>query len=222
MKSWPNDHPKAGIMAEKRSAIVAAARTEFFRLGYSDASMDGIAATAGVSVKTIYNHFRNKSELFSAVVEAACADDGLFTQARSNAELAIKFAWFEDRSEQGLANAGTQYLAHLLSTEQIALYRIVTRDSERFPELGELYAQNVARGRTRILEAYLGQVARLHGWKSFNAKKSASLVEALLRWDLFEKVLHGNAVVDATAITRHAGKVAGVAWQLFALEREGG
>lgn len=218
MKKWSNDHPRAGIMAEKRAAIVAAARTEFFRLGYSDASMDGIAATAGVSVKTIYNHFRNKSELFSAVIEAACTDDGLFTQARSSAELAIKFAWFDDKSEQGLAGAGTQYLTHLLSTEQIVLYRIVTRDSERFPELGELYAQNVARGRTQILAAYLAEISRQHGWKSFNAKRSASLIEALLRWDLFEKALHGNALADAAAIARHAKKVAGVVWQLFALE----
>jgi len=81
-----------------------------------------------------------------------------------------------------------------------------------------LYAQNVARGRTQILAAYLAEISRQHGWKSFNAKRSASLIEALLRWDLFEKALHGNALADAAAIARHAKKVAGVVWQLFALE----
>ena len=72
MKIWSADNPKAALMERKRTAIVAAARQVFLENGYAQASMDQIAQSAGVSVKTIYRHFENKDELFSAVMQAAC------------------------------------------------------------------------------------------------------------------------------------------------------
>ncbi|GAA1958324.1 TetR/AcrR family transcriptional regulator [Catenulispora subtropica] len=56
-----------GGRPEKRQAIVRAATTVFGREGYARASMDAIAAEAGVSKRTIYNHFADKESLFLAV-----------------------------------------------------------------------------------------------------------------------------------------------------------
>ncbi|QKW20910.1 TetR/AcrR family transcriptional regulator [Kitasatospora sp. NA04385] len=52
---------------EKRAAIVAAAMAVFGREGYARASMDAIAAQAGVSKRTVYNHFSDKETLFLSV-----------------------------------------------------------------------------------------------------------------------------------------------------------
>ncbi|WP_086828009.1 TetR/AcrR family transcriptional regulator [Allokutzneria sp. NRRL B-24872] len=49
---------------EKRRAITRAARKVFGREGYTRASVDAIAAEAGVSKRTIYNHFADKERLF--------------------------------------------------------------------------------------------------------------------------------------------------------------
>lgn len=57
----------------KRQAITRAARAVFGRDGYASASIDAIAAAAGVSTRTIYNHFAGKEELFSAVVADSAA-----------------------------------------------------------------------------------------------------------------------------------------------------
>lgn len=54
----------------KRSAIVAAAAEQFRLHGYEAASMDGIAALAEVSKRTVYNHFGSKEELFAETVMA--------------------------------------------------------------------------------------------------------------------------------------------------------
>ncbi|MGW6445747.1 TetR/AcrR family transcriptional regulator [Lentzea sp. NPDC055074] len=54
-------------MPEKRAAITKAARVLFGREGYSRASLDAIAVEAGVSKRTIYNHFTDKDELFQSV-----------------------------------------------------------------------------------------------------------------------------------------------------------
>lgn len=52
----------------KRQVIVDTARRVFLLHGYAHASIDEIAAEAGVSKQTIYNHFEGKEELFAAVV----------------------------------------------------------------------------------------------------------------------------------------------------------
>ncbi|WP_219406049.1 TetR/AcrR family transcriptional regulator [Pseudomonas sp. Colony2] len=52
----------------KREAIVAAAIAEFRDNGFEVTSMDKIAATAGVSKRTVYNHFKSKEELFAEIL----------------------------------------------------------------------------------------------------------------------------------------------------------
>ena len=52
----------------KREAIVAAAIAEFRDNGFEVTSMDKIAATAGVSKRTVYNHFPSKEELFTEIL----------------------------------------------------------------------------------------------------------------------------------------------------------
>jgi TetR/AcrR family transcriptional regulator of autoinduction and epiphytic fitness len=51
----------------KRAAILAAALEEFEARGYRETSMDRIAARAGVSKRTVYNHFVSKEQLFEAI-----------------------------------------------------------------------------------------------------------------------------------------------------------
>jgi TetR/AcrR family transcriptional regulator of autoinduction and epiphytic fitness len=53
----------------KREAIVRAAVEEFRTAGYEATSMDRIAAAAGVSKRTVYNHFPSKDELFALMLE---------------------------------------------------------------------------------------------------------------------------------------------------------
>ncbi|MFP3962254.1 TetR/AcrR family transcriptional regulator [Actinomadura fulvescens] len=52
----------------KRQAIMQAAQTVFGREGYTHAGIEAIAAAAGVSSRTIYNHFQSKQQLFTAVI----------------------------------------------------------------------------------------------------------------------------------------------------------
>ncbi|MQA22263.1 TetR/AcrR family transcriptional regulator [Rugamonas rivuli] len=52
----------------KRQAIVEAAIAEFRVSGFESTSMDKIAATAGVSKRTVYNHFPSKDELFAQIL----------------------------------------------------------------------------------------------------------------------------------------------------------
>lgn len=59
--------PRKGT-AEKRQALLRGARTVFGRDGYTRAGIDEIAAEAGVSTRTLYNHFGGKKNLFREVL----------------------------------------------------------------------------------------------------------------------------------------------------------
>ncbi|MHA6759455.1 TetR/AcrR family transcriptional regulator [Streptacidiphilus sp. PAMC 29251] len=63
--------PRPGVRAAKRVAITEGARTVFGREGYDRTTIEAIAAEAGVSTRTIYNHFGGKEQLFSDVVQAS-------------------------------------------------------------------------------------------------------------------------------------------------------
>lgn len=52
----------------KRAAVIGAAIEEFLAAGFDATSMDRIAARAGVSKRTVYNHFPSKEALFAAIL----------------------------------------------------------------------------------------------------------------------------------------------------------
>jgi AcrR family transcriptional regulator len=60
--------PHRGL-ADKHRAILRGALSVFARDGYTRASIDAIAREAGVSTRTIYNHFQDKAQLFRTVIQ---------------------------------------------------------------------------------------------------------------------------------------------------------
>ncbi|KGE53673.1 TetR/AcrR family transcriptional regulator [Xanthomonas axonopodis pv. vasculorum] len=68
----------------KRSAIVEAAIAEFRQHGFEATSMDRVAATAGVSKRTVYNHFPSKDALFGEILR------GLWQRSAEAVDLAYR------------------------------------------------------------------------------------------------------------------------------------
>jgi len=64
---------RAGARADKLWVLIQASRNVFARAGYSRASIEVIAAEAGISTRTIYNHFESKEQLFAFVVHESAA-----------------------------------------------------------------------------------------------------------------------------------------------------
>jgi AcrR family transcriptional regulator len=75
MKRPYNAPLRAAAAARTREAIAAAAKDAFERLGWSGATMRGIADQAGVSVKTVEALYGTKAELLKEVVDYTIAGD---------------------------------------------------------------------------------------------------------------------------------------------------
>ena len=68
----------------RREAILNAALIQFMRYGFRRTSMEDIAQETGVSRASLYQHFRNKEEIFRSLAER------LHEQALEAAETALK------------------------------------------------------------------------------------------------------------------------------------
>src|SRR5215204_2643592 len=55
--------------ADRRAAILDAARSAFADRGYHETSLDSVAERAGVSKALLYEHFGSKRELYVAMLE---------------------------------------------------------------------------------------------------------------------------------------------------------
>ncbi|GAA4339985.1 AcrR family transcriptional regulator [Actinomadura luteofluorescens] len=116
--------------ARKRQVIIQAARSAFVRDGF-DAAMDAIAAEAGVSKVTVYNHYGSKETLFVAVIGDALQD-----------ALADAISGTAQRLEESDdLRAALKWTAHawvdsMTSPDMVALRRLVAGEVRRFPELG--------------------------------------------------------------------------------------
>lgn len=210
MRTWTADNPKASLMRQKRNAIVDAAWQAFLENGYAQTSMDHIATTAGVSVKTVYRHFENKDDLFSAVMQAACSPGGfeeLKGKEQDQARL-LERPWFVKPPRIALFMAGVEYLQHALSKEQLALYRVVTQDAHRFPELGQRYREEVVERRNELFCRYLDRWTAVENWRVKDGRQAANTFVGLLRADLFEEALHGLHSFDESKISAHARRAA--------------
>lgn len=113
------------LASPKRSAILDAAIGEFLANGFDGASMDRIAARAGVSKRTIYDHFSSKDGLVRAI-------------ARERLPRPEDFAEFDydpnTPLEPQLTKIGEAILRVLTSDQFVALVRIMVAREVQEPE----------------------------------------------------------------------------------------
>ena len=209
VKTWTDDDPKAALMERKRALIVDAALRDFLENGYADGSVNRIAADAGVSIKTLYRHFESKEELFSAVMQAACERANQGSPAESSDIAApAEPSWFRQPPAAALPVAGESYLRHALSDEQLALYRVVTRDAHKFPELGLRYRQQVTGSRDELFANYLERWLPQMEWRVTDKRRAAAIFTALLKVELFDDALQGLRKPTGREIAKRAREAA--------------
>lgn len=123
--------PQRGGTAGKRDAILDAARETFLRDGFDLTSMDAIAAEAGVSKQTVYNHFDGKEALFCAFVRELCDSMARRFEGRYFDE--------DGRPETVLTTFGQTILDVILSPDAMRLRRLLQNEGGRHPELASVF-----------------------------------------------------------------------------------
>ncbi|MHC1479593.1 TetR/AcrR family transcriptional regulator [Frateuria aurantia] len=105
----------------KRAAIVQAAVEEFRSAGYEATSMDRIALAAGVSKRTVYNHFPSKEALFELMLEQ------LWARSASGEDLTYRAttALADQLRQLLLAKLGVLSDPHFIDLARVALAEVI-------------------------------------------------------------------------------------------------
>jgi TetR/AcrR family transcriptional repressor of mexJK operon len=129
-----------------RERILEVATEVFLGAGYGSTTIEAVAGRAGISKRTFYHRFNDKADLFAAVVHR------IIEQLRPPPGVPLlEGATLHDvlRRLAGLI------LRAALQPQAIALHRLVTAESARFPEL--VRAVN-AEGATQEAKALIGDL----------------------------------------------------------------
>jgi len=140
------DRPADAEDTAKRRQIVEGARQVFLARGFDAASMMDIAKAAGVSKGTLYVYFKNKEELFAAIVEQECCH---------HAEGAFNLDHDDHEVEAALTRIGAAFLKFLCTKEKAASLRIVIAIAERMPEIGKVFYETGPSVGINRLKGYL-------------------------------------------------------------------
>jgi AcrR family transcriptional regulator len=138
--------PEADEDSAKRRQIVEGARAVFLARGFDAASMADIAKAAGVSKGTLYVYFKDKDELFAAIVHGECA---------MQAEGVFDFDHADRDVEAVLLRHGKGFVRAVSDPNLLSSWRTVIAVAERMPDLGrKVYETGPAVGIAKVA-AYL-------------------------------------------------------------------
>jgi AcrR family transcriptional regulator len=179
---------------ERRSAILALARSHFNEHGYGGMTMSALACALGGSKSTLWAYFSSKEELFAAVM------DDLVEQFAPAIALDVA-----EEPASMLLRYAADFLTMMLSPQIIALNRLVIAEASRFPELGRMFYERGPECRHRQLAGYFAaQIARGH-MRSVDPLVASAQFHHLCQAGLFIRTMWGiSAGGDAAAIRQDA------------------
>jgi TetR/AcrR family transcriptional repressor of mexJK operon len=192
-------------MADKRDAILRAARPILLRDGLGGTTLDRVAAEGGIAKMTLYRHFPSKEALFEGLVIAMCAE------IRDVLETA-PLADIDQPGADRLAGELRAFALALVAPDTLALYRLIVADGWRFPDLSRVFEQagmHLVRRRIAALLETDG-VSADHSWEV------ASEIVALALGDAYQRAVLGIAQeTDDAAFSRQieAAVRYAVSWQ---------
>lgn len=174
----------SGRPRSKKDQIVQAAIKVFLENGYSGTSMNRVAAEADVIKATIYSHFKDKEELFAAIIEEV-------TFKRMEADTPEFEQHLQSLQPDQFVSLLTQKFKILSQSQEYrALLRVVIGESERFPELATLYVKTVI---LKGMELASGYFAKHKELKLNNPLATAHICcGSFVAWLIWQEVLGGK------------------------------
>ena len=184
-KTNSSDRSKSEVKTE---AILKGAMQEFLAHGYAATSMDKVAKTAGVSKATVYSHFGDKENLFSAVIQSLARDKFQTVMGLEQPQ-----SWNED-PQQVLSRMATRMIENVKGDRAFQNFiRIIIGESGRFPELAKAYINNLVKPAIETLTKYLTHHPELE--LDDPEATVRVMIGTLIYYVMLQEMLHGDEIL---------------------------
>lgn len=161
----------------RRPEIINGAKGLFLTKGYHKTTFAEIVAVCGGSLDTIYKEFGNKEGLFKAVIRSVSDADHWSR---------IENASLDDKSPfEALTLLADIYLDFQLSSEAVALHRVISAEVLEFPEIGRLCLSEIHGKFHDKLARYLEKQAALGAVDVSDYQKTAEAFFGIMRGEVF-------------------------------------
>jgi TetR/AcrR family transcriptional regulator, mexJK operon transcriptional repressor len=159
--------------------------------GYGAVSMDAVARAAGVSKATLYAHFSSKDRLFATIIGDACQQKIALGDVLPAEVGDVRAA---------LLAFGGRLLRFFLEERALAIHRVVTAESTRFPELGRAFYDHGPAAVLGTFAAWLNQQTAANRLAVANPTMAAEQFVSMLRTSLFLRASLGLAAASEVEI----------------------
>ena len=186
----PSKTPNAirQLSSSKTAAILDGAMRVFLEQGYVGTTMDRVAAAAGVSKPTVYNHFHDKEGLFNALMEQLMRQKQWAKFPQDLLQLS------QESPEVVLRRLANNFLDSCIGNpEQITFIRLIIGESGRFPELGRAFVQHMDKPMLDALTNYLATCPNLN--LPDPAAVARTFMGTLIYFVINHEMLHGQDIV---------------------------
>ena len=173
---------------ERCRRILDAARSHFYAHGPERASVDAIAAEAGVSKMTIYSHFASKEGLFEAVVRDRTE--------RVVGGIAGAEALDPEQPRKALLAVGEQFLALAREEESLGQFRSVYGAAGAQPEACRAFYRQ---GADRLIGDLAAYLRRAHAAGTLNVRHPRQAADLFLAMFLGDGHIRGLLMLDMPA-----------------------
>jgi AcrR family transcriptional regulator len=181
--------PRRGTEIARTTALINAATRVFLREGYGLASIDKVAAEAGVSTRTIYERYKNKADLLGAAI-------GRLVDRMSKVLSTLDLNDLEPKA--ALAVIAEIMTDRARDPDAVALFRIVATEAHRFPELAAKMRENNKLCVDNVVVNYLRDQASRGVLNLADPDRAATLFRQMICSELHDRLLFGGEAEVAT------------------------
>ncbi len=178
-----------GFSKKKREQVLRAAIEVFLENGYERASMNMVAERAGVIKQTIYSHFGDKEGLFVSAVSAVTigqVEENFRPEAVKDVPPAVVIRMVAET-----------FISRHRDPIFIKLQRTIMSESERFPEIAELFTKATIKPGLALLTNFLSDHPEIYcpDPEAF----ARLLIGTFVHYSIQQNILHGRTLLPFEA-----------------------
>ena len=169
------------IRDQRRDRILQVAREVFFEEGFNAATMSTIATRLGGSKATLYAYFKNKEDLFDAIIADQCSViEKMLVLENEGADIRTT-----------LTDLGRELVTAMSSDQSVRTMQLIIEESRRNPELARRFDETGPKVGTERLAAYLAGAHARGEISASDPVHAAGVLAILLKGELFFRRILG-------------------------------